>query len=293
MGALDGKVAIVTGAGRGVGRAHALELASEGASVVVNDVGGADGVVEEITAAGGNAVANTSSVSDWAATAAMVRQAIDTFGDLHVLVNNAGILRDGMSFNLGEAEWDVVLDVHLKGHFCLSRHAGAYWRDQAKAGATVGRRIINTSSEAGLYGSAGQANYASAKAGIIGLTWVFAREYERYGVTANAIAPRARTQMTENIPLFAAKAEGEFDPFEPVHVARVVAWLATDASADISGQIFIVMGGGVHLIAPFELAASLIKKDAGFSLAELEAGKTQLFTGRSPGVPKMHGPAWS
>jgi NAD(P)-dependent dehydrogenase (short-subunit alcohol dehydrogenase family) len=293
MGALDGKVAIVTGAGRGVGRAHALELASEGASVVVNDVGGADDVVEEIAASGGNAVANTSSVSDWAATEAMVRQAVDTFGDLHVLVNNAGILRDAMSFNLGEADWDVVLDVHLKGHFCLSRHAGAYWRDQAKAGATVGRRIINTSSEAGLYGSAGQANYASAKAGIIGLTWVFAREYERYGVTANAIAPRARTQMTENIPLFAAKEEGEFDPFEPVHVARVVAWLATDASADVSGQIFIVMGGGVHLIAPFELAASLTKKGAGFSLAELEAGKAELFTGRSPGVPKMHGPAWS
>ena len=293
MGALDGKVAIVTGAGRGLGRAHALELAGEGASVLVNDVGGADDVVKEITAGGGQAIANTSSVSDWEATEAMVRQAIDTFGDLHILVNNAGILRDGMSFNLGEAAWDSVIDVHLKGHFCLSRHAGTYWREQAKAGATAGRRIINTSSEAGLYGSAGQANYASAKAGIIGLTWVFAREYERYGVTANAIAPRARTQMTENIPLFAPKSEDEFDPFEPVHVARVVAWLATDEAADVSGQIFIVMGGGVHLVAPFEVAASLTKKGSGFSLAELEAGKSQLFTGRSPGVPKMRAPAWS
>jgi NAD(P)-dependent dehydrogenase (short-subunit alcohol dehydrogenase family) len=293
MGALEGKVALVTGAGQGLGRAHALELAGEGARVVVNDVAGADAVVAEIAASGGVAVANSGSVSDWPGAAAMVQQAIDTFGDLHVLVNNAGILRDTMSFNMGEAEWDAVIDVHLKGHFCLSHHAGAYWRDQAKAGATVGRRIINTSSEAGLYGSVGQANYASAKAGIIGLTWVFAREYERYGVTANAIAPRARTQMTKDIPLFAAKSEGEFDPFEPVHVARVVSWLATDASADISGQIFIVMGGGVHLVAPFEVAASLTKKGEGFTLAELEGGKAKLFADRSPGVPKMHGPAWS
>jgi len=293
MGALDNKVAIVTGAGRGLGRAHALELASEGASVVVNDVGGASEVVDEITASGGQAVANTSSVSDWKAAAAMVEQAIDTFGDLHVVVNNAGIIRDAMSFNMGEAEWDAVIDVHLKGHFCLSHHAGVYWRNQAKAGVEVGRRIINTSSEAGLYGSAGQANYASAKAGIIGLTWVFAREYERYGVTSNAIAPRARTQMTENIPLFAPKGEGEFDPFEPVHVARVVAWLATDGAADVSGQIFIVMGGGVHVMAPFEVAASLTTPGAGFSLADLEAGKAQLFADRPSGVPKMRGPAWS
>jgi NAD(P)-dependent dehydrogenase (short-subunit alcohol dehydrogenase family) len=293
MGALDDKVAIVTGAGRGLGRAHALELAGEGASVVVNDVVGASEVVDEINIAGGRAVANTSSVSDWKAAAGMVEQAIDTFGDLHILVNNAGIIRDAMSFNMGEPDWDAVIDVHLKGHFCLSHHAGVYWRNQAKAGVEAGRRIINTSSEAGLHGSAGQANYASAKAGIIGLTWVFAREYQRYGVTANAIAPRARTQMTENIPLFAPKVEGEFDPFEPVHVARVVAWLATDAAADVSGQIFIVMGGAVHLMAPFEVAASLTTPSAGFSLADLEAGKAELFAGRSSGVPKVHGPAWS
>jgi NAD(P)-dependent dehydrogenase (short-subunit alcohol dehydrogenase family) len=292
MGALEGKVAIVTGAGQGLGRAHALELASEGANVVVNDVRGADAVVSEIVSSGGHAVANTTSVSDWKASAELVEQAIDTYGDLHILVNNAGIIRDAMSFNMDEAQWDAVIDVHLKGHFCPSHHAGVYWRSQAKAGVTAGRRIINTSSEAGIYGSAGQANYASAKAGIIGFTWVFAREYERYGVTANAIAPRARTQMTENLPIFAPKAEGEFDPFEPVHVAKVVAWLATDASADISGQVFIVMGGGVHLVAPYAVAASLTKP-GGFALADLQAGKASLFAGRSSGVPRISGPAWS
>jgi NAD(P)-dependent dehydrogenase (short-subunit alcohol dehydrogenase family) len=292
MGALDGKVAIVTGAGQGLGRAHARELAAEGAAVVVNDVRGAEDVVADITASGGRGVANTTSVSDWAGAEAMVRQAIDTFGDLHIVVNNAGILRDAMSFNMGEKEWDAVIDVHLKGHFCLSHHAGVYWREQAKAGATAGRRIVNTTSEAAIHGSVGQANYASAKAGIIGLTWVFAREYERYGVTVNAIAPRARTQMTADIPVFAPKAAGEFDPFVPEHVSKVVAWLATDASADINGQIFIVMGGGLHLVAPFDVAASL-GKDGGFTLDDLEAGKQTLFAGRSPGVPKMSGPSWS
>jgi NAD(P)-dependent dehydrogenase (short-subunit alcohol dehydrogenase family) len=292
MGALDGKVAIVTGAGQGLGRAHALELASEGASVIVNDVRGADEVVAEITAAGGQAVANSVSVSDWAGAEAMVAQAVDTWGDLHIVVNNAGILRDGMSFNMGEADWDAVIDVHLKGHYCLSHHAGVYWRNQAKAGVTVGRRIINTSSEAGIFGSVGQANYASAKAGIIGLTLVFAREYEKYGVTANAIAPRARTQMTENIPLFAAKEEGQFDPFVPSGVSKVVAWLATDGAADVSGQLFVVMGGAVHVMAPHVVAGSL-RKTGNFTVAELEAGKAELFGGASSGVPKMRGPAWS
>jgi NAD(P)-dependent dehydrogenase (short-subunit alcohol dehydrogenase family) len=160
----------------------------------------------------------------------------------------------------------------------LSHHAGVYWRDRAKAGAETGRRIINTSSEAGLQGSVGQANYASAKAGIIALTLV--------------IAPRARTQMTKDIPLFAPKAEGEFDPFEPVHVAKVVAWLASDAAADVSGQLFIVMGGAVHLVAPHEVSGSL-RKSGGFTVAELEAGKAELFAGRSSGVPKPSGPAWS
>lgn len=292
MGTLEGKVAVVTGAGQGLGRSHALTLASQGAAVVVNDVHGAEDVVAEITALGGVAAANSTSVSDWEGTAGLIQQAIDTYGDLHIVVNNAGILRDAMSFNMGEADWDAVVDVHLKGHFCLSHHAGVYWRDRAKAGASAGRRIINTSSEAGLYGSAGQANYASAKAGIIGLTWVLAREYERYGVTANAIAPRARTQMTRDIPLFAARGEGEFDPFDPMHVSTVVAWLASDASSDISGQIFIVMGGGVHLVEPFQVAASLTKR-GGFTLDELEAGKAALFSDRSPGVPKMNSPSWS
>jgi NAD(P)-dependent dehydrogenase (short-subunit alcohol dehydrogenase family) len=292
MGALDGKVAIVTGAGQGLGRAHALELAAEGAAIIVNDVRGAEDVVAEISAAGGRALADSVSVSDWAGTEAMVRQAVDAWGDLHIVVNNAGIIRDSMSFNMGEADWDAVLDVHLKGHYCLSHHAGVYWREQAKAGATIGRRIINTSSEAGIYGSVGQANYASAKAGIIGLTLVFAREYERYGVTANAIAPRARTQMTENIALFAAKEAGEYDPFEPRGVAKVVAWLASDGAADVSGQLFIVMGGALHLVAPHEVAGSL-RKQGGFTLADLDAGKAELFGGKPSGVPKMRGPAWS
>jgi NAD(P)-dependent dehydrogenase (short-subunit alcohol dehydrogenase family) len=188
------------------------------------------------------AVANRDSVADWKAAAALVEQAVDAFGDLHILVNNAGVLRDKMSFNMEEADWDLVVGVHLKGHFCPSRHAGVYWRGQAKAGATVGRRIVNTTSEAGLFGSAGQANYSSAKAGIVGLTWVFAREYQRYGVTANAIAPRARTQMTENMAMFAAPESG-FDRFAPSNVSRVVAWLASDDAAEVSGQVFIVIGG--------------------------------------------------
>jgi NAD(P)-dependent dehydrogenase (short-subunit alcohol dehydrogenase family) len=288
-GQLSGKVAVVTGAGQGLGRAHALTLAAEGAAVVVNDLGQqADAVVEEITAAGGRAVANRESVSDWKGSATLVDQAVDEFGDLHILVNNAGVLRDKMSFNMDEDDWDRVVDVHLKGHFCPSRHAGVYWRTQSKAGATAGRRIINTSSEAGLFGSTGQANYSAAKAGIVGLTWVFAREYERYGVTANVIAPRARTQMTENMPMFAAPDSG-FDRFDPGNVARVVAWLATDAAAGISGQIFIVIGGDLHLVDGFRIAGSLLRDDA-WPIDELIASEAQLLGDRPSGVPGFRGP---
>jgi len=179
-GKLVGKVAIVTGGDQGLGRAHALTLAGLGAAVVVNDLGAsADAVVEEITASGGQAAANHASVSDWKGSKELIDQAVDAFGDLHILVNNAGILRDKMSFNMDEDEWDLVVDVHLKGHFCPSRHAGAFWRERAKSAGSqaAGRRIINTSSEAGLFGNAGQANYAAAKAGIVALTTVFAREY--------------------------------------------------------------------------------------------------------------------
>jgi NAD(P)-dependent dehydrogenase (short-subunit alcohol dehydrogenase family) len=289
---LAGKVAIVTGGGAGLGRAHALTLAGLGAAVVVNDLGpSADAVVAQIEAEGGRAAANHASVSEWKGSKELVDQAVDTFGDLHILVNNAGVLRDKMSFNMDEDEWDLVVDVHLKGHFCPSRHAGAYWRTQAKAAGDhpPGRRIISTTSEAGLFGNAGQANYSAAKAGIVGLTWVLAREYERWGVTANVIAPRARTQMTEQFEFFQAPASG-FDRFDPANVSRLVAWLASDEAAGVSGQIFIVMGGDVHLVKGFEIVSSL-HKDEAWTVDELIGAAPALFGDRPSGVPPFGGAA--
>src|SRR5712691_815980 len=225
MGTLDGKVAIVTGAGRGIGRGEARLLAAEGAKVVVNDLGvpsegeGADTtpaqeVVDEITADGGEAAANYDDVASWSGAEALIRQAISEFGHLDILVNNAGILRDAMSFNMTEEQWDSVIRVHLKGHFAPCRHAAVHWRERSKAGEAVSGRIINTSSESGLFGNPGQANYAAAKAGIAAMTIVLARELQKYGVTVNAMAPRARTRLTDTVAgadqLMAAK-EGEFD----------------------------------------------------------------------------------
>jgi NAD(P)-dependent dehydrogenase (short-subunit alcohol dehydrogenase family) len=288
MGAVDAKVAVVTGAGAGLGRAHALLLAQEGAKVVVNDIGdGAQDVVDEITKSGGEAVAHVGSVSDWEASEELIRTAVDAFGDLDVLVNNAGFTRDKMSFNMDEADFDAVVDVHLKGHFCPSRHAGVYWREQSKAGSTKPRRIVNTTSEAGLFGSTGQANYSSAKAGIVSLTWVFARELARYGVGANAIAPRARTAMTESMPMFAAPEEG-FDRFDPANISPVVVWLASDAAADVSGQVFIVIGGDVHLVRGFEVV-STVKTEGRWSPADLAARAGDLFGDRSRGLPGNSG----
>jgi NAD(P)-dependent dehydrogenase (short-subunit alcohol dehydrogenase family) len=290
MGAVDGKVAAVTGAGGGLGRAHALLLAQEGARVVVNDIGdGAQAVVDEITAAGGEAVAHVGSVSDWDASAALIRTAVDAFGDLDVLINNAGFTRDKMSFNMDEAEWDAVVDVHLKGHFCPSRHAGAYWRDQSKAGVTKHRRIVNTTSEAGLFGSAGQANYASAKAGIVGLTWVFARELQRYGVGVNAIAPRARTAMTASMSMFDPPAEG-FDRFDPANVSPTVVWLASDAAADVTGQVFVVIGGDVHLVQGFSVVGS-VRAEGRWTPSDLAARADDLFGGHDRGLPGTSGVA--
>jgi len=235
---------IVTGAGRGLGRAHALEFARQGAKVVVNDLGaeidgsgGSTGpageVVDEIRGLGGEAVANGADVADWEQAAAMVAQAIGTFGRLDVLVNNAGFLRDRMLANTSEQEWDAVVRVHLKGHFAPTRHAVAHWRDRAKAGEQFDASIINTSSGAGLMGSVGQGNYSAAKAGIAGLTLVEAAEFARYGVRANAIAPAARTRMTEEVfaATMTAPGEGEFDAMAPENVSPLVVWLGSAAAA--------------------------------------------------------------
>ena len=255
-GLCAGRVVIVTGAGRGIGRGHALEFARQGAKVVVNDIGAAidgtgssDGpageVVDAIRAMGGEAVANGDDVADWDGAERLVRTAIDTFGGLDVVVNNAGFLRDRMLVSTSEEEWDAVMRVHLKGHFCPSRHAAAYWREQAKAGETVDARIVNTSSGAGLLGSVGQGNYSAAKAGIATLTLVQAAEMGRYGVTANAIAPAARTRMTEAVfaDTMAAPEEGAFDAMAPENVAPLVVWLGSSQSSDVTGRVFEVEGG--------------------------------------------------
>ena len=293
MGTLDGKVAIITGAAQGLGAAHARVLAAEGARLVLNDLGEAvEEVAEEVRAAGGEAVTHRDSVSDWNASKALIDQAVDTYGDLHILVNNAGILRDKMSFNMEEDEWDAVVNVHLKGHFCPSRHAGTYWRSQSKAGNEGPRRIINTSSEAGLFGNAGQANYAAAKSGIATLAIVFGRELASYGVTGNAIAPRARTQMTDNFDFFQPpEDEGEFDRFLPENVSPLVAWLASDDAGDVNGQVFVVIGGDVWVMQGWSIAGHL-HKDGPWTPEELAAKKDELFGDHDRGLPGMAVPSW-
>ena len=254
-GICEGRVVIVTGAGRGIGKAHALAYAAQGAKVLVNDLGaetdgegGSTGpageVVDEIRAMGGEAMANGADVADWEQAGAMVQAAIEQWGRLDVVVNNAGILRDKMFVSMSESDWDAVMHVHLKGHFCPSRHAAAHWRAQAKAGNKPDARIINTSSGSGLQGSVGQSNYAAAKAGIAALTLVQSAELSRYGVTANAIAPAARTRMTET--LFASmmeKPEEGFDPWAPECISPLVVWLGSAEAADVTGKVFEIQGG--------------------------------------------------
>jgi 3-oxoacyl-[acyl-carrier protein] reductase len=290
MGHLDGRAAIVTGAGRGIGRGEALALAVEGAAVVVNDVDRdvAQQVVDEIEAGGGRALANDDDVASWAGAEQLVAAAVGAFGKLDILVNNAGILRDKMSFNMDESDWDDVVRVHLKGHFAPSRFAALHWRTRSKAGEEgVTGRIVNTSSESGLFGNPGQANYAAAKAGIYGMTLVLGRELKGYGVTVNAIAPRARTRMTESLvgPLNPGDAPAQgFDAMAPENVGPVVAWLCSDDAADVSGQLFIVTGGRVHHVQGFTVVGE-VRKEGRWSIDELVAAKAELFGGRRSKLP--------
>jgi NAD(P)-dependent dehydrogenase (short-subunit alcohol dehydrogenase family) len=263
-GICEGRVAIVTGAGRGIGRGHARELARQGAHVVVNDLGGsvagsgsdagpAQAVVDEIEAAGGVAVANTDDVSDWDGARRLVEQAVAVFGRLDVLVNNAGILRDRMLFNMTEDEWDAVIRVHLKGTFAPLRHAAAYWRERDKAGDTHDARVINTSSTSGLFANPGQSNYGAAKTGIATLSIIAAKELGRHGVTVNAIAPGARTRMTENLGggRMAVADDGGWDARSPDNIAPLVTWLASAESSGITGQVFLVGGGRIGVATPW------------------------------------------
>ncbi|MGH7898526.1 MAG: SDR family oxidoreductase [Candidatus Binatia bacterium] len=287
MGILDGKVAVITGAGRGLGRSHAVMLASQGASVVVNDLGGeldgaggsrspAGEVVAEIRAAGGRAVANYDDVSSWQGAERLVRRAIEEFGQLDILVNNAGILRDRMCFNMGEEDWDSVMRVHLKGHFAPIRFACTYWRERHKAGKPISGKIVNTASEAGVIGNAGQANYSAAKAGILALTMVIAREMEKYGINVNAIAPRAVTRMTET--LFRAFGEEAMTQLEPASVSALVAYLVSEEAAHINGQAFVIYGGLIQLLQGWHPIAS-IEKTGTWSLPEVQTRLAELFQG--------------
>jgi NAD(P)-dependent dehydrogenase (short-subunit alcohol dehydrogenase family) len=258
-GICDGRVVIVTGAGRGIGAEHALEFGRQGAKVVVNDIGSAlDGtgrettpaqeIVDRITAAGGEAIASYDDVTDWDAAARLVQTAVETFGRLDTVVNNAGAVRDRMFVNMSADEWDAAIRINLRGHFCPARHAAAYWRDEAKAGRRVDARIVNTSSGAGLMGSVGQANYGAAKAGIAALTLIQAAELARYGITANAIAPSARTRMTEGaFAEMMAAVDSGFDAMAPENIAPLVVWLGSNESADVTGRVFELEGGMISV----------------------------------------------
>src|SRR6202051_2181536 len=284
MALLDGKVAVVTGAGRGIGREEALLMAKHGAKVVVNDLGGhfdgtgqsrspAEEVVKEIRSAGGEAVANFESVSDFKSAKRIIECATDNFGKINIVVNNAGILRDRMIFNMSEEDFDAVLGVHLKGTFNLARHACAYWREQHKNGNQLNGRLINTSSDSGLLGNAGQSNYGTAKASVASMAVIIDREMQRYGVTANAIAPVARTRLTiDATPQTAAgmaKREGEWDAFTPAHVAPLVVWLASDDAKDVHGEVFRVGMGNVWMMRGWHTGAKVSKKGSMWEPAEL------------------------
>lgn len=296
MGDLDGRVAVITGGGRGLGREYALAFAREGARVVVNDLGGgthgeapgsagpagpavspADEVVAEIKAAGGEAVADHGDITDWDAGERLVRTALDIFGELHVVVNNAGIVRDRMLVNMTEDEWDDVVEVHLKGHFVVTRWAARYWRERAEAGDPVRASLINTTSASGLFGNRGQTNYGSAKAGIALFTVTCSKELAPYGVRSNAISPAARTRMLLATPRFAERAappESGFDEWDPTNIAPVATWLATE-DCPVTGQVYLVHGGSVRPCRPFVLEDG-ITKDGAWTVAELRAHADEL-----------------
>ncbi|MDP7570831.1 MAG: SDR family oxidoreductase, partial [Myxococcota bacterium] len=287
MGICDGRVIIVTGAGRGIGKEHALAFAREGARVMVNDIGveldgsgGGSGpageVVEEIRSNGGEAAANGADVADWDQTGQLVQQTLETFGRLDVVVNNAGVVRDRMFVSCSEAEWDAVVRVHLKGHFCTARHAAEHWRNESKAGNAVDARIINTSSGAGLQGSIGQSSYSAAKAAIATLTLNQAAELGRYGITSNAIAPSARTRMTEEVfsDMMARPEEG-FDAMHPANISPLVVWLGSAESRDVTGCVFELAGGEVSVADGWRSGPS-VDKGARWSPDELGAAIADL-----------------
>jgi NAD(P)-dependent dehydrogenase (short-subunit alcohol dehydrogenase family) len=289
MGMLDGKVAVITGAGRGIGRGEALLFAAEGARVVVNDLGGEwDGtgadsrpaaqVVEEIRAAGGEAEPHFEDISEPDGAASLVRIALDTWGRLDAVVNNAGILRDKMVFNLEVEEWDAVIKVHLRGHFLVTREACRHWRDRAKAGEPAAGRIVNTSSTSGILGNVGQSNYGAAKAGIAAFSQIVGMEMAKYGVTCNAIAPGARTRMTERTFGDLSVPEGQFDALAPENVAPLVAYLCTDQAAGITGQVFGVQGGVIQLYQGWTVVSDL-HKDARWEVGEIAERIEELFAG--------------
>jgi NAD(P)-dependent dehydrogenase (short-subunit alcohol dehydrogenase family) len=293
MGICEGRSVIVTGGARGIGREYCLEFARQGAMVMVNDLGGdragggkdigaAEEVAEEIRAMGGEAIANGSDVADWDQSGAMVQQAIDTFGGLDVVVNNAGILRDRMLVNMSIDEWDAVIRVHLRGTFCPMRHATAYWRDRSKAGETNDARVINTTSVSGLFGNQGQTNYGAAKAGIASMTVISAKELMRYGVTVNAISPGALTRMTEDLgPPPEEQPEGTWSPRDPGNIAPICVWLGSSESKYVTGQVFESMRGQLCVYEGWH-RGPMVEQDARFDPAKLGPIVEKMMKDRRP-----------
>jgi len=290
---LEGKVAVVTGAGRGIGREHALALARAGAKIVVNDLGAslagegtdagpAHDVVSEIQALGGEAVADGENVADFAGAKRLIDGAVAAFGRLDILVNNAGILRDRMLVNMDEQEWDAVIEVHLKGHFAPTRHAAAHWRERSKAGDRVTARVINTSSPSGLFGNVGQLNYGAAKAGIVGFTLIAAQELQRYGVTVNAIAPNARTRMTEAAFGEIPPPESGFDAADPANNSPIVVALCADEAREITGQVFFIYGGVVNMLSGWEAGELFASEERWDPDALLQELRDRLPDGAAP-----------